>query len=135
MAIHTTIKPWGKEERWALSEGKYAAKILHINKGHQLSRQYHVKKDETFLVQSGEMDLDIGLPAGFKLFKDIWLPMNTEPLRTLHMKPGDTFHCKPLTVHRMSAITDTVVIEVSTPELDDVVRLEDSYGREGTSKP
>jgi mannose-6-phosphate isomerase len=125
-------KPWGRELIWALTD-KYCAKILYIKKGHQLSRQYHIKKDETFLVQSGEMDLDIGLPPSFKT--EQWLPMNVEPLKTIHMKAGDVYHCKPLTIHRMVAITDVEVFEVSTPELDDVVRLEDAYGREGTNNP
>lgn len=131
--MREVVKPWGKEIHWALTN-QYCAKILHIDQGHSLSRQYHIKKDETFLVQSGEMDLDIGLPVGFKAPENVWLPMNTEPLRTLHMKAGDTFHCKPGTIHRMVAITDVEVLEVSTPELEDVVRLEDTYGREGTSK-
>jgi len=112
-------KPWGYELIWAEAE-KYVGKILHITAGQRLSRQYHNRKEETFLVQSGEMDLEIGEGAS---------------LRTLHMKAHDTFHCLPKTVHRMIAVTDVDVVEVSTPELDDVVRLEDSYGREGTSDP
>ncbi len=112
-------KPWGYELIWAEAE-RYVGKILHINAGQKLSRQFHNKKEETFLVQSGEMDLEIGQGA---------------EQRTLRMKALDTFHCKPKTVHRMVAVTDVDVVEVSTPELDDVVRLEDVYGREGTSKP
>jgi mannose-6-phosphate isomerase-like protein (cupin superfamily) len=95
-------------------------KILHIAAGQRLSRQYHNRKDETFLVQSGEMDLEIGDGAGRK---------------TLRMRAQESFHCTPGTIHRMIAVTDVDVVEVSTPELDDVVRLEDAYGREGTSKP
>jgi mannose-6-phosphate isomerase-like protein (cupin superfamily) len=109
-------KPWGYELIWAETE-RYVGKILHISSGHKLSRQYHNQKDETFLVQSGEMDLEVGAGA---------------ERRTLHMKPLDSFHCPPKTVHRMVAVTDVDVVEVSTPELDDVVRLEDAYGREGT---
>jgi quercetin dioxygenase-like cupin family protein len=112
-------KPWGYELIWAESE-RYVGKVLHIAKGQRLSRQYHNKKEETFLVQSGEMDLEIGQGPETK---------------TIRMKPLDSYHCLPKTVHRMIAVTDVDVVEVSTPELDDVVRLEDVYGREGTSDP
>ena len=112
-------KPWGHEVIWAETD-RYVAKLLHIAAGHKLSRQYHERKDETFYVQAGEMDLEVGDKA---------------QLRTLRMRAGDAFHCTPRTVHRMIAITDVDVFEASTPELDDVVRLEDAYGREGTSKP
>jgi mannose-6-phosphate isomerase len=112
-------KPWGYEIVWAETD-RYVGKILHITAGQKLSRQYHRKKDETFLVEAGEMDLEIG---------------EADARRVLHMKKGDSFHCTPGTVHRMVAVKDVDVIEVSTPELDDVVRLEDDYGREGTSKP
>ena len=111
-------KPWGYEVIWAETP-LYVGKILHIAAGQRLSRQYHNKKDETFLVQTGEMDLEIG---------------DGDTRRTLRMRPTDSFHCPPGTIHRMVAVTDVDVIEVSTPELDDVVRLEDAYGREGTSK-
>jgi quercetin dioxygenase-like cupin family protein len=110
-------KPWGHELIWA-EAGSYVGKILHIKAGQKLSRQYHNKKEETFLVQNGEMDLEIGTGADIK---------------TIRMKHLDTYHCLPKTVHRMVAVTDVDVVEVSTPELDDVVRLEDAYGREGTS--
>jgi mannose-6-phosphate isomerase-like protein (cupin superfamily) len=109
-------KPWGYEIIWAETD-KYVGKILHINAGAKLSRQYHVTKDETFLVQAGEMDLELG---------------NGPEKRTVRMGPRQSFHCPPQTVHRMIAITDVDVIEVSTPELDDVVRLEDAYGRVGS---
>ncbi len=112
-------KPWGYELVWA-ETARYVGKILHIAAGHRLSRQYHRRKDETFLVQAGEMDLEVG---------------DGDERRTIRMRPRDAFHCPPSTVHRMIAVTDVDVIEVSTPELDDVVRLEDAYGREGTSKP
>jgi mannose-6-phosphate isomerase len=112
-------KPWGYELIWAEAE-RYVGKILHINAGQKLSRQYHNKKEETFLIQEGEMDLEIGEGAD---------------LKTIRMKKHDTFHCKPKTIHRMVAVVDVDVVEVSTPELDDVVRLEDVYGREGTSQP
>ncbi len=112
-------KPWGYEMVWAETE-RYVGKLLHIRAGEKLSRQYHRKKDETFLVQSGEMDLEVGQGA---------------ELRVVRMQPRDAYHCPPHTVHRMIAVTDVDIIEVSTPELDDVVRLEDAYGREGTSEP
>jgi mannose-6-phosphate isomerase len=112
-------KPWGHEIVWA-ETSRYVGKILHITAGHSLSRQYHVKKDETFLVESGEMNLEIG---------------QGPDLRVIPMKARDSFHCPPNTVHRMVAVTDVDVVEVSTPELDDVVRLEDAYGRQGTSEP
>jgi mannose-6-phosphate isomerase-like protein (cupin superfamily) len=112
-------KPWGYEIIWAEAPA-YVGKILHINAGQKLSRQYHKKKDETFLVQNGEMDLVVGDGAD---------------LKTIRMKQLDTFHCTAMTIHRMVAVTDVDVIEVSTPELDDVVRLDDAYGRTGTSTP
>jgi mannose-6-phosphate isomerase-like protein (cupin superfamily) len=112
-------KPWGYEIVWAETE-RYVGKILHIHAGQKLSRQFHRRKDETFLVESGEMDLEVGQGAD---------------LRVLRMSTRDSFHCPPNTVHRMVAVTDVDVLEVSTPELDDVVRLEDAYGREGTSEP
>jgi mannose-6-phosphate isomerase len=113
-------KPWGHELVWAETD-RYVGKILHIRAGEKLSRQYHTRKDETFLVIRGAMDLEIGRPPA------------VEVKRLEH--GGGAFHCTPNTVHRMVAVTDVDVVEVSTPELDDVVRLEDAYGREGTSKP
>jgi mannose-6-phosphate isomerase-like protein (cupin superfamily) len=105
-------KPWGWEIWWSITD-HYAAKILHIHANHKLSRQYHNLKEETFMVKSGEMELEIGNP----------------PNIILTMKDGDVFHCPPKTVHRMVAKTDVEVIEVSTPELSDVVRISDDYGR------
>lgn len=112
-------KPWGHELIWAETP-RYVGKLLHILAGHRLSRQYHRVKDETLLIQSGEMELEIG-PA--------------ESIEKRRMIAGDVFHVRPGTIHRMVAVTDVDVIEVSTPELDDVVRIEDIYGREGTSAP
>jgi mannose-6-phosphate isomerase-like protein (cupin superfamily) len=117
--MRRVTKPWGHEVIWAETD-RYVGKLLHITRGHRLSRQYHVRKEETFFVQSGEMDLEIGQGADIK---------------TLHLRQGDSYHCPPHTVHRMVAVTDVDVIEVSTPDLDDVVRIEDAYGREGTSEP
>ncbi len=112
-------KPWGYELIWAHTD-RYVGKLLHIAAGQRLSRQYHEHKDETFLVQAGTMNLEVG---------------GETDRRTVVMNAGDSFHCPPRTIHRMVATTDVDVIEVSTPELDDVVRLEDAYGREGTSAP
>lgn len=112
-------KPWGHEIVWA-ETARYVGKILHIRAGQRLSRQYHQVKDETLLLQAGEMDLEIGAPP---------------TIETKRMNKGDTFHVTPGTIHRMIAVTDVDVLEVSTPELDDVVRLEDVYGREGTNAP
>jgi quercetin dioxygenase-like cupin family protein len=111
-------KPWGHELVWA-ETARYVGKVLHITKGHRLSRQYHEVKEETLMVQAGEMDLEVG-PA--------------DAVETRRMKAGDVFHVVPGTIHRMIAVSDVEVLEVSTPELDDVVRLEDVYGREGTNK-
>jgi mannose-6-phosphate isomerase len=112
-------KPWGHELVWAETE-RYVAKVLVILEGHKLSRQYHEVKDETLMVESGEMDLELG-PAG--------------SVETLRMVPGDVYRVVPGTIHRMIAVKTVRVFEVSTPELEDVVRLEDVYGREGTSEP
>jgi mannose-6-phosphate isomerase len=107
-------KPWGYELIWAETRN-YVGKIIHINKGHKLSRQYHNIKEETFMVQSGYLDLEIG---------------EVTNRITHHLKSGESFHCPTRTIHRMIAVSDVDVIEVSTPELDDVVRLEDDYGRQ-----
>lgn len=112
-------KPWGHELIWAETT-RYVGKLLHIREGQRLSRQYHRVKEETLFVQSGEMILEVG-PA--------------DAIESRRMVKGDVFHVVPGTIHRMIAATDVDIIEVSTPELDDVVRLEDVYGREGTSAP
>lgn len=112
-------KPWGHELIWAHTD-RYVGKLLHINAGQSLSRQYHRQKDETFLVQSGTLRLEIG---------------PDEARQVLTLEVGESFHCTPGTIHRMVAASDVDIIEVSTPELDDVVRLEDAYGRQGTSAP
>ena len=112
-------KPWGHELIWA-ETARYVGKLLHIRQGERLSRQYHRVKEETLMVQSGEMDLELG---------------PEEALVTQRMKAGDVFHVAPGTIHRMIGVTDVAIIEVSTTELDDVVRIQDVYGREGTSKP
>ena len=110
-------KPWGYELWWARTD-RYVGKHIHINKGHALSLQYHNKKDETIFVWHGKMLFEMGPTA--------------DALESREMGPGDVVHVTPPTVHRMTAIEDTDIFEVSTPEVEDVVRLEDRYGRQGT---
>ena len=106
-------KPWGYELIWAHTP-RYVGKILHINKGESLSYQYHRVKDETVRLLSGSLELEV----------------EQEGERTkLMFKPGDCLHIVPGMKHRMAAVEECEVLEVSTPELDDVVRLEDRYGR------
>ena len=109
-------KPWGYELIWARTE-RYVGKILHIDKGHALSLQYHERKDETVHVLAGRMRFQTG--EGEKLDERV-------------LGPGESFHIYPHLRHRMIAETDCDILEASTPELDDVVRLEDRYGRAGT---
>ena len=106
-------KPWGHELHWAKTD-RYVGKILHVKAGHALSLQYHNRKDETMYLYSGQMVLETEQDG--QLVK--W-----------EMKPGDSVHITPKTVHRITAVEDCDVLEVSTPDLDDVVRLEDRYGR------
>ncbi len=113
-------KPWGHEEIFARTD-RYVGKILFIRKGEALSLQYHERKDETIRILDGSMELMNGSEQG--------------NLQTLKLAAGDVFHIPPGTIHRMVALEHTHVLEVSTPELDDVVRLEDRYGREGTNAP
>jgi quercetin dioxygenase-like cupin family protein len=112
-------KPWGHETIWAHSD-RYVGKILHINAGQELSVQYHNKKDETVHLLSGEISYRV---------------KTNELLEDMRLRVGESFRITPGTVHQMVAVTDCDVLEVSTPELDDVVRLSDKYGREGTSAP
>jgi mannose-6-phosphate isomerase len=112
-------KPWGHEMIWAVTD-RYVGKVLHIKAGQKLSLQYHQKKDETVMVWSGRMK--------FEHF------VEGQPPQVREMGPGEAFHVTPGLRHRMIAVEDTDVFEVSTTELDDVVRLEDAYGRQGTSK-
>jgi mannose-6-phosphate isomerase-like protein (cupin superfamily) len=107
-------KPWGYELRWAITD-RYAGKILHINKGEALSLQFHERKDEFQYVMKGVVDMEVGGPDG-RLTKH-------------RMEVGDTLHITPGTRHRLTAVEDTDIFEVSTPEIDDVIRLEDRYGR------
>jgi mannose-6-phosphate isomerase len=119
--VRKVEKPWGHELIWALSE-TYCGKVLFVKAGAALSLQFHKEKDESWLVQSGRARLELG-EVGQKV-------LNEEVISA-----GSAFRYRPGTVHRVTAIEDTTILEVSTPHLDDVVRLEDLYGREGTSKP
>ena len=110
-------KPWGYEIRFVCTE-RYAGKLLFIKAGSQLSLQYHEKKDEAFLLHDGRLELVLG---------------SGEEQRVETLGPGESRHIEPGTVHRFRAVTDCTMFEVSTPELDDVVRLEDDFGRQGTS--
>jgi mannose-6-phosphate isomerase len=112
--IKRVPKPWGYEIWWALTD-KYVGKILHINKSHSLSFQYHNVKDETIYLYRGEMLIEIEEVG--------------KPRETIKLASGDCIRITPLTKHRMTAIEDCDVFEVSTPEVEDIVRLEDKYGR------
>ena len=112
-------KPWGYELIWALTD-TYCGKILFVRAGESLSLQFHNEKDESWLVESGRARVELGA-AGEKVLKEEVVG------------PGAAFHYPPGTVHRVTALEDTTILEVSTPHLDDVVRLEDAYGREGTT--
>jgi mannose-6-phosphate isomerase-like protein (cupin superfamily) len=117
--VKVVPKPWGHEVIWAHTD-RYVGKVLHINAGHALSVQYHERKDETVYLLSGELIY--------------WVKMDGE-MRDMKLKVGESFRITPGTVHYMEAVTDCDVLEASTPDLDDVVRLSDRYGREGTSAP
>jgi mannose-6-phosphate isomerase-like protein (cupin superfamily) len=117
MTTRIVKKPWGHEEIWAETES-YVGKVLVINPGHRLSRQYHAQKEETFRVLSGFLTLEIGQGS---------------EMTTLELRAGDSYHCPPGTIHRMicsdKEYESVKVLEVSTNHLDDVVRLEDDYKR------
>jgi mannose-6-phosphate isomerase len=114
-------KPWGWELVWAQTE-EYVGKILFVRAGGSLSLQFHREKDESWYVQEGRAELELGAVGQAIL--------NTEVVG-----PGACFRYRPGTVHRVTALEDTTIFEVSTPQLQDVVRLEDRYGRAGTSEP
>jgi mannose-6-phosphate isomerase len=111
-------KPWGYELRWAVTD-RYLGKLIHVNAGHKLSLQYHVQKDESILVTSGLLDLVLEDDSG--------------ELQTHRLSPGMSARVRPGRRHRFIAVEDTEILEVSSAEIDDVVRIEDAYGREGTT--
>jgi mannose-6-phosphate isomerase-like protein (cupin superfamily) len=108
-------KPWGHEVIWAHTE-RYVGKVLHVKAGHILSCQYHREKDETMYVLSGELILRI------------WASEDAEPVARA-FRAGESVHIPAPTIHQIEAVVDSDVLEASTPELDDLVRLNDRYGR------
>ena len=119
--VRRVEKPWGYELIWAVT-GVYVGKVIFVKAGHSLSLQFHREKEESWLVQSGRAKLELGEVGQRVLMQEV-------------IAAGAAFHYTPGTVHRVTALEDTTILEVSTPHLDDVVRLEDAYGREGTSEP
>ena len=117
--VRLVQKPWGHETIWAHTE-HYVGKVLHVKAGHALSLQYHTMKDETIHLLRGEM---------------IYRVKQGDTLVELPFRAGQSYRNTPGTVHQMEAVTDCDILESSTPHLDDVVRLTDRYGREGTSAP
>jgi mannose-6-phosphate isomerase-like protein (cupin superfamily) len=107
-------KPWGYELIWAHTS-QYVGKILHVNAGETLSLQYHEVKDETIFLFSGEMRF--------------WAGPSVEALEEISLRDGEAFRVRPGTVHRMQAVTDCDILEASTPHLEDVMRIQDRYGR------
>ena len=120
VSVTVVPKPWGHEIIWARTD-QYVGKILHITAGHALSVQYHNEKDETVYLLSGKLIY--------------WVKLGEGELQDMRLEQGQAFRITPGTIHYMEAVTDCDVLEASTPQLDDVVRLKDRYGREGTSAP
>ncbi len=118
---HKVEKPWGHELIWAEAEA-FVGKILFVKAGESLSLQFHNVKDESWLIQEGRAKLELGSAGDAMLKHEV-------------VGPGAAFRFRPGTVHRVTALEDTTIVEVSTAQLDDVVRLEDRYGREGTFEP
>ena len=114
-------KPWGHELIWARTDD-YVGKVLFVKAGESLSLQFHREKDESWLVHAGRARLELGSVGDPVLKEEV-------------IASGAAFRFRPGTVHRVTALEDTTIIEASTPQLDDVVRLEDRYGREGTREP
>ncbi len=117
--MRTVPKPWGREVVFAENE-RYAGKILYLSAGHALSLQYHERKDETLYVLEGELGLEVEEDGA---------------MRSRVLSPGEAYRIRPGVRHRLRAGKPCVILEVSSPELDDVVRLEDAYGRAGTKEP
>ena len=114
-------KPWGYELIWARAE-HYAGKLLFVRAGQALSLQFHREKDESWYVLAGRAELQLGNAGEAVLKREV-------------VGPGAAFRFRPGIVHRVRAVEDTTILEVSTPQLEDIVRLEDEYGREGTTQP
>ena len=114
--IKMKLKPWGREIWFAQTES-YAGKILEVKKGHRLSLQYHERKIETQYLYSGQVKFTYGTEE--------------DALQEIILNPGDKFDITPYTIHRVEALEDSEIFEVSSPELDDVVKLADDYGRSG----
>jgi mannose-6-phosphate isomerase len=117
-------KPWGHEEIFAQVEGSYVGKTLHVNGGESLSLQWHHEKDETIAVLSGRVEIDLGT--------------SEDALHTVTVAPGSSVHITPGLLHRVRALTDSVLVEASTAApgwREDIVRLDDRYGRRGTQAP
>jgi mannose-6-phosphate isomerase len=150
--VTTVPKPWGHETIWAKTD-RYVGKVLHIKAGHALSVQYHKQKDETVFLLSGQLKYWVQTEVKGQR-PEAKGQMATGPHRTagtgetpvagrqaipemndVNLRVGDAFRITPGTIHYMEAVTDCDILEVSTPELDDVVRLKDRYGREGTNAP
>jgi mannose-6-phosphate isomerase len=112
--VRRVEKPWGYELIYALTDG-YCGKVLFVRAGHALSLQYHERKDETLYLNDGLAEMEVGTDA--------------DSLATVVVQPGVAFHLPPRSVHRLRAIKDSLFLETSTPEIDDVVRLQDRYGR------
>lgn len=119
--VRHVVKPWGHETIWAHTD-RYVGKILHVKAGAKLSIQYHEQKDETVYLLSGVMKYWVQMPGD-------------STLRDQNLVAGQSFRITPRTIHAIEAVTDIDVLEASTPELDDIVRLQDRYGREGTTAP
>jgi mannose-6-phosphate isomerase-like protein (cupin superfamily) len=146
--VTTVPKPWGHETIWAKTD-RYVGKILHIKAGHALSVQYHNRKDETVYLLSGVLKYWVATGSGPRAAGSGLSSLRTAgtgetpvaarspipEMTDVNLKVGDSFRITPGTIHYMEAVTDCDVLEVSTPEVDDVVRLKDRYGREGTSAP
>ena len=130
MGIRTVPKPWGHETIWAVTPD-YVGKILHIKAGQALSVQYHNQKDETVYLLSGELVYRVQEGDA----RQGGNALNALAMHDVKLKRGEAFRISPGTVHQMEAITDCDILEVSTNHPDDIVRLRDRYGREGTNTP
>ena len=119
-AARRVEKPWGHELIWARTE-RYVGKVIVIEAGKRLSLQRHVVKDESIYVISGHLRLTLEDEAG--------------AIGVVELEAGDHRHVPTGRIHRFEAVERTELVEISTPELDDVIRLEDDFGREGTSAP